>query len=77
MTSIRHRAAGLLFSAFAATAVLGLAAAPAQAAPAEAVPAHAAAADSSSSSSSPGLLGGLFGGGGLVTVFIGNYQVNN
>lgn len=68
MNSVRRRAAALLFSALAATAMLGLAASPAQAA----VPLGAQA-----SSSSPGLLGGLFGDGGLVNIFIGNYQVKN
>ncbi|MBR8743502.1 hypothetical protein [Nocardiopsis sp. MG754419] len=66
MTSVRRRAAALLLSAFAATAVLG------------AVPAQAAAQPGAeASSSSPGLLGGLFGDGGLVTIFIGNYQINH
>lgn len=73
MISVRRRAAALLFSAFAATAVLGLAAAPAQAAAAP----GAAASGAEPSPSSPGLLGGLLGDGGLVTVFIGNYQINN
>ncbi|GAB3719670.1 hypothetical protein [Nocardiopsis nanhaiensis] len=72
------RAAALLFSAFAATALSGLAASPAHAASAD-----TDAADAESSASSPELLGGLVGGGGpagdggLVNIFIGNYQVRN
>ncbi|WP_017544119.1 hypothetical protein [Nocardiopsis prasina] len=70
MTSVRRRVSALLLSALAATAVLGLAVAPAQA---------AAAPVAEASSSSGGLLGGLglFGDGGLLTIFIGNYQINN
>ncbi|GAB3709483.1 hypothetical protein [Nocardiopsis oceani] len=73
-----RRATALLFSAFAATALLGLAASPAQAASAD-----AGAADAEPSASSPGVLGslvgdgGLAGDGGLVNIFIGNYQVRN
>lgn len=70
MTSVRRRVSALLLSALAATAVLGLAVAPAQ----------AAAAPVAEAPSSPGgLLGGLglFGDGGLLTIFIGNYQINN
>jgi len=65
MGTVRRRTSALLVSLFATTALLGLAAAP------------AAAASTGAESSSPGLLGGLFGDGGLITVFIGNYQINN
>ncbi|WP_049569591.1 hypothetical protein [Nocardiopsis sp. SBT366] len=70
MTSVRRRASALLLSALAATVVLGLAVAPAQA---------AAAPAAEASAPSGGLLGGLglFGDGGLLTIFIGNYQINN
>ncbi|GLU50312.1 hypothetical protein [Nocardiopsis ansamitocini] len=40
-------------------------------------PAQAAAPPAQGSASSSGLLGGLFGGGGLISIFIGNYQINN
>jgi hypothetical protein len=72
MNAVRRRATALLVSAFAATAVLGLAASPAQA-----VAAPGAETSSQASQASSGLLGSLFGNGGLLTVFIGNYQVNN
>ncbi|MFE1167311.1 hypothetical protein [Nocardiopsis sp. NPDC058789] len=70
MTSVRRRVSVLLLSVLTASTVLGFAVAPAQAAATPAVGAP---------SSSGGLLGGLglFGDGGLVTVFIGNYQINN
>ncbi|SIO85509.1 hypothetical protein [Nocardiopsis sp. JB363] len=69
MRIIRRRGAALLLSAFATSALLGLAASPAQAA--------SAGATSTESSSTPGLLHGLVGDGGLVSIFIGNYQVRN
>lgn len=70
MRIIRRRGAALLLSAFATSALLGLAASPAQAA-------SAGATSTESSPSTPGLLHGLVGDGGLVSIFIGNYQVRN